>query len=286
MIETRSKNRKIIKMSELGDRASEISDLYKAEGIKLHPQSGLTELINGALELASSSTKTGQVAEGDILLGLHLERVHKALTLLRGHAKRLHYLRKLCTGDLRFMNRTPSPARDSLFELEVWRSLNELRAGAAELDEPDVVLRLPSMNVGVACKKIYSKANFSKTVSNAVKQIRANCPGLGIVAFSIEDLFPEGKGVGADSFDGAANFLSGQCQNFLAEHQDMFIKYFKGSDIVGALAVASTIVDIRIEKPRYSNMQQWLLWSAPELNENAQNAVSYLRKLIGQVKSA
>jgi hypothetical protein len=273
-------------MTELGNRASEISALYDAEGIELHSNSGLAELITGALELASSSEIEGQDAKGDILLGLHLERVYKALMPLKGHTKRQHYLRKLCTGDLRFMNRTPAAARDSLFELEVWRSINELRSSAAELDEPDVVLSLPLMKVGIACKKIYSKLNFSKTLSNAVKQIRTNCPGLGIVAFSIDDLFPEGEGVGARTFDSASNFLSDQCQDFLAENERLFIKYFKGSDIVGALAVASTVVKITDEKPLYSNMQQWFLWSAPELNDNAQKAVIHLRKLIGKEKSA
>ena len=272
-------------MSELGNRASEIRAFYEAEGIRLHSQSGLTELINGALELASSKNEV-HGTEGDLLLGLHLERVYKALMPLKDHPKRGQYLRKLRTGDLRFLNRTPSQARDCLFELEVWRSINELRRNAAELDEPDVVLKLPSMNVGIACKKVYSKLNFTKTLSNAVKQIRANCPGLGIVAFSIEDLFPEGKAVGAKTFNSASDFLSGQCQNFLAEYEKAFIKYFKGSDIIGVLAVASSIVDTTTEKPRYSNMQQWFLWSAPELNDNAQKSVIHLRKLLGKDESA
>ena len=60
-------------MSELGRRASEIRELYEGEGIRLHSQSGMAELINGAMELASNSGPHG--TEGNIYLGLHLDRV-------------------------------------------------------------------------------------------------------------------------------------------------------------------------------------------------------------------
>ncbi len=267
-------------MSELGRRASEIRELYEGEGIRLHSQSGMAELINGAMELASNSGPHG--TEGNIYLGLHLDRVYKAVVPLKQHPNRSEYLKKLRAGNLRFLNRTPSKARDCLFELEIWRSINDLRKNAGSLSEPDVVLDLPSLKIGIACKKIYSTHNVEKTLSNAVKQIRSNCQGFGVVAFSIEDIFPEGKAVGAKTFDGASDFLSRQCQNFLAEHEKLFIKYFKGSDIVGALAVASSIVETTQERLRYSNMQQWFLWSAPELNKNAQISVIHFRNLLGK----
>lgn len=213
MTDLRSNNRKIVSISKLGEFAKDIESAYDEEGINISPQSGIAEIICAGKKLALASP-SNPALEGDFLLGLHLERIHKAVAPLKDHPRKAEYLKHLKSGNLRFLNRVQSDARNFLFELEVWRSLNECKPGCAELDEPDVFLKLNNQRVGVACKKIYSERGVSKTLSNAVKQLRRESPGYGIVAFSIDDLFPDGEAVSGETFDDVSDFLSIQCRIF------------------------------------------------------------------------
>lgn len=264
--------RRVSSIEEFRTMAHELRVAFQSEGIALNPQSGIAELIRAGEEISDTGI-------GDFLLGLHLERVYRAIVPLSGHSFRKQYLHKLKSGNLRFLNRVKSPARNHLFELEVWRSLNNLKAKCADLDEPDVHVKLGNSDIGIACKKIYSENGVSKALSNAVKQIDNHCPGLGMVAFSIDDLFPEGESVGAGTIDEASNFLAGVCKDFLISNEGNLKRYFRSGRIVGALAFASTIVEATRDSPKYSNMQQMYFWTTPDLGQAAKKAQDELKKL-------
>lgn len=70
-------------------------------------------------------------------------------------------------------------------------------------------------------------------------------------------------------------------QNFLAAIEHKLLMYFKDSDILGALVVATTIAKASKERVKLSNMQQWFIWTVPTLENKAKRTAEQIRELIG-----
>jgi len=270
--------RQEVRFSALAAKASKIRGLYATAGIKIHPKSGMGYLLSSAeLAISTNSKDLTNLQYWDVL---NLERVSKALLPIADHEKVEHYLKKLKQDDLNFFLRNRSIAKDSLFELEVYRSLLALGA-EVELDEPDVVLSTEAGEIGFACKKTYSVGGVESVLSKAVHQIETSSSKFGVVAFNIDHLIPEETFVRAKSYDSAANLITGFCREFLAKRSNIFQRYFNGSRIVGVVAVCSVIVEtIEIDKST-SNFQQWWFWTSPNIGSESSSAARLIRDTLG-----
>lgn len=173
-------------------------------------------------------------------------------------------LRELLDGDLNLLKRRRTRAKDALWEFEV---RNILARGniACHFDEPDLVIteRIPS--VGVACKKIYSEANVSKTVSTGVGQIK-NRHGAGVVALNIDDLLPEDKILKVKNTDRAIEILRDFSTEFIARHEHTFRKYLQDGRCIFIMASAGSLADIEESNPRFNGVRQSVSWNIPGMN--------------------
>lgn len=278
--EHRANRRATTNYVELAQQAARIRSLYSQENVRIHQNSGLAQILAaGDALLIQSLSNTSTTDMSLIWKVLHLERIAKSLKSLGGHPQSRAYLKALKSGDLDFLQRKHSNAKNRLFELEVWRSLNST-GPFATLDEPDVNLSLQSLNIGFACKKIYSTAGVSKVLSNAVNQIRSNPCDFGLVAFNIDELLPAESIIKVGTYDQASDLLSHRCHDFLVEAERHLLRYFKQNDIIGAVASCSAIVDTIRQKPQFSNIQQWYIWTVPQLDGAGLSAARKVRDFL------
>jgi len=245
---------------EIASKIDILNDAFSSRGLTIHPQSGMGFSISNAEEALKNTDPTYQ----EIFSILQFERAARAVVAVLDQKNVQLSLRRLLDGSLDFFDRKPSVAKNTLFELEIYRSLS-IRNAVSSLDEPDVLLHINKQTVGFACKKTYSEANLSKTLSKAVSQIEKSHCEYGVVAFNIDDLLPGGRVLQSTSYDAAGEIVAGVCNEFLRSHSASFQKYFRGSRIIGALAFCSVMLDLN--DTAFNNFQQWYLWVSPEMND-------------------
>ncbi|CEP34098.1 MULTISPECIES: hypothetical protein [unclassified Halomonas] len=266
----------------ISDHISYIEDLYSKSEIQIHGGHQLFSLLSSARDVASEWAR-GNVEETNMnkfFCTLHVERIYSAVRLLESENNKDKYLRDLLNGSLNFFDRSISHAKSILWELEAFAKIKKVIPDTA-LDEPDVVVKLNQLNIGLSCKKIFSEKGVPKVLSNAVSQIEKRHE-FGIVAMNIDDMIPDSVLLKASTFDEAGDKLHARNLDFLARHERHFNKYFMSSRIVGVLVSTSMITDILEESPKFNNFSQWAIWTVPDLKPEHAEAVNEFRhRIIG-----
>jgi len=239
-----------------------IKKIFEDENIQINEQSFLYKLLANVLNNYKEEPDRYSV----IFDALHIYRIHTALVNLEGFENKNRYLIDLLKGTLDFMDVEQSHAKNILFELEVAGTLRK-KFKHTFLNEPDIVVSFDDGNVAVACKKVVSKQNLQKQLSKAVKQIKNNEFLFGIVAINIDNALPRKTILNAKTRYESMELLDSEVVKFFNEHDRHFKKYLDSGRVMGILLVASTIVDIEDEKPRFLNISQSLLFVSANLEE-------------------
>ncbi|WP_448228908.1 hypothetical protein [Pseudoxanthomonas mexicana] len=246
--------------------AQELQQIYADSGVSLNPQSSLARLIAHGIQLANDWEAGSIIDDQDplpIIRGQHLDKIAWAALPLRHVPERAQHLASLRRGSLDPLSRDPSPAKDKLWELEVWRQFIA-RGIPAVLEEPDVVAPSPMGRIAVACKRIYSLNNATKPISNGVAQIEAS--GLpGILAISVEDVsIPPNQLVHASNIVEAAAALNGFNVDFANRFHGALVRYLSTGR--ASCVAISTCAPVYLDDEGIRECRQTLFWTHPQLS--------------------
>ncbi|MFQ6311839.1 hypothetical protein [Lysobacter capsici] len=241
--------------------------LYDEAEVSLSSQCSLAQLIHESIALADSwiagEVITDQQRE-QIIRGQHLNKIATVALPLAGIRKKKQHLLDLKRGSLDPSDRKRSPAKDKLWELELWAALND-RGIPAELEEPDIVARTPSGSIAIACKRIYSAQNAASSMSYGIKQLDRT--GLtGVLAVTIEDLaVPSGMHLVAPNIEAASNMLNWLNRRFLSlHHRDLSDYLSKGR---ASCVMASICAPVQLEDEGIVECREMQFWAHPNLAE-------------------
>lgn len=254
---------------------------FAEAGVTINPASSLARLIDDSIRfaqnpLAEVSDQRSLVRA--MLRGQYIDRIARAADVLRGYSDAKPHLWTLKKGALDLGERTPSRAKDKLWELELLCILKE-RGMHAEIREPDLVVELSSASISLACKRIYSPTNAESQLSSGVKQIgKSAAPGL--LAVCIDDLLPPYCIVDAQDPANAAAFLDNHNVDFLSRHQGKLARYIASKRIAGVLVSSSAPIRHPPFLGEIASSTQMTIWTTPECDQTQQDLVEELRSSI------
>ncbi len=259
---------------DMKTRAEEIEALYTEDGVRLPPDSGLGCLIRGAKELWEHwfLDEAERLTFEMLLSGLHVLRIAEGLSSLQAEKDRTRYLRDLLSGTLDFLKREQSSAKNVFWELEVLTRLRKRTTGVGLVEPPDIVVDHGDLQIGIACKKLYSERHVQNVLSEAVHQVERGCE-FGIVAVNIDDLVPGSALLCETDFDSLNERLHQINAEFLRRHDRHFRKYLSKGRLISVIVSTAVVADICREAPRFNNSYQWLVWTMPGLPEAQQAAL-------------
>lgn len=241
--------------------------LYETAGVSLSEHCSLGQLIRDAIKLADAWLAGSIVDDTDpvpLIRGQHLDKLAwAALPLAQVNAKKPHLL-ALKRGTLDPLDRSRSSAKDKLWELELWTTLNE-HGIPASLGEPDIVASTPRGAIGIACKRVYSLANAANLMSKGVAQIQGL--GLtGVLAVNIDDVsIPAGTVLVARDIQAAAAQLTAFNLAFIERFHSALLRYVSSGRIAAVAVSASAPVYLENEGIRECRQMQF--WAHPHLDQ-------------------
>lgn len=241
--------------------------LLQSHGLQSTASVSITKLIDDAIELADAWARgdSEKIPFDHLLSAAQIERISTAALSLGNCDNPKAILEGLLSGNINLLERKQSKAKDTLWELELLRILLDHKIDA-RIGEPDLAVRFDGAIVGMACKKIYSELNFSKTLSNAVAQIERN-GDFGIVALNIDDLLPENALLKAETIDAMSARLAERNNQFLREHERYLRKYLTPGRAISVLVSCAAIADVTNAKNRFMNARETTIWHIPGMPE-------------------
>lgn|GEM_PF-5510050 len=258
--------------------AGRLREQFSDAGVTVNPTSGLARLIDDSIRFAQNPLAEVS-SEKDIvramLRGQYLDRIARAASVLRNRDDAKNHLWTLKKDALDPGDRSPSRAKDKLWELELLYLLRG-RGILAEICEPDLVVTLESGCLALACKRIYSSRNTESQLSSGVKQIEKSAiPGL--LAVCIDDLLPPYCIVDAKNPANAAAFLDNHNIDFLNNHQTRLAKYIASKRISGVLVSSSAPIRHPPLTGEIASSTQMTIWTTLECDQGQLRLVEDLR---------
>jgi hypothetical protein len=259
------------------EQALAVAEMYRHLGIQLNRSCDLAKHIAAAVGVSDHwLAGKGRNIQVELLFrGIQMDRIATSVLAAKESANISVHLRHLAAGSLDILDRRPSKAKSTLWELEL-HSLLRTKAVEAHLAEPDIVACIDDSVIGIACKKIYSNANVEKTISVGVEQIE-RVSQFGLLALNIDDLWPPNQIRAATSVQYLANTLSQENLQFLDRHDRHFRKYLSSGRVMGALVASGGIGYV---EPSYLSARQFTTWSMPGLEPEKKKALDDLQNLL------
>jgi len=194
---------------------------------------------------------------------ISLSRVLSVLNVLESCPYPKPYLKRLLKGSIHFLHEGRTPAKDTLWELEVGRRCQRI-GSPITLGSPDISLICEGEELAIECKKIYGESHIQAIFSKAVRQF-ASFQGMRVVAINLDEIL-ESREMVQSSSTAAADFLNRRNLEFFGRHQRHFLRYFQSDRIVGVLANSTCLFAIQnnCEAPRPSLVNIWTIWSHPD----------------------
>lgn len=246
------------------DKAKAIEQLFLDNDVPLPAGCDLTDLIADATRLSDAWLMDDLVTANEQLLFRvsSIDRIADAVLPLATEPNRKKYLTALTSGCLHLLQRGRSVAKDILWELELWSTLNR-RGITATLHEPDLVAHFEDATVGIACKKLYSDNNVSKVLSEGVSQIEATHK-FGVLAVNLDDLLPGGI-LPATTEEAMGKRIEKINDAFLRKHKRHFMRYLKPGRAISAMVSTTLLADLSSHKPRFNVGSEATFWTVPGL---------------------
>ena len=251
-------------------KAKAVEQLYLDNGILLPPGCDLASLVNDAKTLSDAWLMDDRTTANPQLLFRvsSFARIADSILPLSSVPNRKKYLTALTSGRLDLMQRELSAAKDILWELELWSSLNS-RGMATSLHEPDLVVHFEDATVGIACKKLYSDNNVAKVLSEGVQQIEATHE-FGILAVNIDDLLPGGQILKAATQEAMGEIIQNINLGFLIKQKRHFKRYLQPGRVISAIVSTSLLADLSPNKPAFNSASACTIWTIPGLSPEKQ----------------
>jgi hypothetical protein len=255
-------------------RGLDLQELFKKNGLSIHPTSYLSKLIEDASTLSDGwlCNDQEQATIKKLFSASQLDRVTQAALPLGVSVQAREYLNALLIGSLDLLNREQSKAKDTLWELELWQTLSRTGMCVA-LEEPDIVVTFEGAKIGIACKKFYSESNVSKVLSQAVSQFEGDFD-FGMIAINLDDLTPADTILNAKTIEQMLEFISEINYSFIGRHERHFRRYLEPGRAIAAFVSTAVISDVKTASPRFNNSRQATLWNIPGLSSDKEKQMS------------
>lgn len=247
------------------DKALQLELLASKVGGQIATKSSLAQLIRSAKEL-SEKCEHGELEVQRTLIYevANFNRVADAILPLEGTPHFKRYLTMLTRGKLPPFTHKRTEASDYLWEIELLSQLRKCSI-TAEPSEPDIVASFEGVKLGIACKKVYSQANLSKTLSNGVKQIK-NSREAGFVAF---DISPSENVLRFAHKTEARTYLDNIVRDFITQHEHLFKKYLTAGRSLFAFVSTSALIEIGANELA-NTMRSTSIWFIPGVSPESE----------------
>jgi len=249
----------------LKDKAKAVEQLFLDNNVPLPPGCYLADLVADTTRLSDAWLMDDlETTSAQLLFRVSaIDRIAEAVLPLATVSNRNKYLAALTSGSLDLLQREQSMAKDILWELELWATLNK-RGIAATLNEPDLVVHFEDATVGIACKKLYSENNVAKVLSEGVRQIEATHE-FGVLAVNLDDLVPGGQILQTTTQEAMGKRIQKINETFLSRHKRHFIRYLRPGRVILAMVSTTLLADLSSHKPQFNIGSQATFWTVPRL---------------------
>lgn len=255
---------------EIKQMAIEVDGMFHEAGIVLNPTCSLRQLIEDAKLLADTSVD-GSVDSSERsvhMRGCLALRITQAILSLKDEPNITSHLSRLGSGSLNLFKKGESTVKNFFWEIETFASLK--RHGLNPLfEEPDLSVSIDGVQIGVACKKIYSEKNVGKVLSNAAAQI-ATRKRPGIVAINLDDLHQLDEPITGSTYGSINQALSDFNVRFIGKHERHLRKYLGSSRITACMISSHHYGDATAEQARLNNYSETTCWAIPNLGGERQ----------------
>lgn len=249
---------------KIKEKAFAVEKLYADSRVPLPHNCDLARLIADAKSLSDLWLMGQNIADSLLFNAAHLKRIADAIIPLRSVQTRARYLTALTSGSLRLRNHGLSPAKDVLWEIELWETLIRHGFNAELAEPPDIVISFEGALVGIACKKFYSEKHVQNVLSRAVAQIESSF-SFGIVAANLDDLWNYEDAQIYESIETAGKAIEVFNERFLASHKRHFKKYLAPGRAIATLVSTEVLAEIRHGRACVNNANQMTVWAIPGL---------------------
>jgi len=263
--------------------AESIEEMYLVNSIEIPNNSDLFRLIENAKQTGCDweSNNTDNITYEKRYENVNFLRIAEAILSLKDNIDCKEHLKKLIDGNLDLKNHKQSPAKDKLFELQVYNKI-KISNYKVQLIEPDIVIFDNGVETGLACKNVYSEGHIQNVLSEGVRQIEDSTK-YGTVVLNIENLLPEGKKIVVhNDMNGASDMLQRYLNNFLADHKRHFKKYLSSDRIAVATVSITSNVKLVDDRTRYSTLfynTQYTFWIYPKRNIENEKRIKTLQRI-------
>lgn len=245
----------------------ELLNLFRKHGLNPNRSPSLLALISGATRLSDAllTAQDDEQSYPDIFSALQLSRILDAVAGVTKDDALPRVLGELLEGNISLLERRRSKAKDTLWELELLRILRANGVHAV-LGEPDILLAGSTGDIGVACKKLYSDANFAKVLSVAIDQIHRS-EKQGLVAVNIDDLLPNNAILQADNQPTASKIINDCLSDFMAAQDRHLRRYLQPGRTVAIVVSCAALADLKDSEPQFWNFRQTVAWHIPWVSQ-------------------
>jgi len=272
----------ILSLDNLNESLGAVRALVSKYRIPNFAASDLGQLVVDVEKVANKISSTVQcfLHINDFMDCLSFARISNTVTILDGHPQAAVFLKKLTDGPIRMRKRRASCAKDTLWELEMLKKLQDCNIPSRLQEPPDIVWTLNGQSSGIACKKLYSTKHVQYVLSKGVSQIKQS-GGYGIVAFNLDELMPNGAfRAPRDRFRMLA--VKQLTDQFILRHASRFSKYAREGRLFG-IVVSTTSISFINQPAGYlpSSMEnQWTIWIPADLPNEQSERINLFRQYI------
>lgn len=262
---------------DVKEKALRVRALYDRRGLRLHPTCALSVLLQGAIDLSENWLlgSGNSISYQSLFQAADTARISEAILTLEASDNPDPYLRKLRSGTIDSLTRGGSPAKDTLWELELYLTARN-RGLAATLEEPDVALDLDGTKIGVACKRIYSPDNVEKVLSDAVHQVERHFD-TGVVAINIDELIPNGHVAQVPRYEELGQLIQQRNQQFMADAEPYLRRYLADERVICALVSTGCLAHLLEGGQQVNWSRHSVVWAMPGIKPDKGRLVSAFR---------
>jgi hypothetical protein len=163
----------------------------------------------------------------------------------------------------------PSQGKDALWELQLLAIFRSWGLNAS-LAEPDIIVRIGTLEIPVACKKIYSGKNLEDQLRSAGRQLSRFKSG-GVAALNLDAQLPQDQIISCRTFADSSKILT-KAYDFLGDRQELVRRFVKEGKFDGLLVSISCPVDNLAVQPRFNVSTESFIWCPPDICSEAGRA--------------
>lgn len=266
--------------AQVVEKATRVKSLLESRNIRLNSFSVLGQLMKKteALSIEWTLGERNPGWQDRLLSALHVNRICSAVLGVGSDHGAQEALKRVASKDMNLPLHAQSQGKDAFFEIELADYL--LRHGMmAILAEPDILLKLDSLDYPIACKKINSLSNLRGQLRKGVRQLRP-FGGVGLIALNVDFLVPENSMLVKGTATEANAELIALIDGFREANRFALQEPVAQRQCDGILFSVSAVTHVEQMRPQANYYTQTDVWSLMDAHvEGQQRALAFAHAL-------